>query len=188
VLRVCVRVYACVCVYVCVCVCVCVLYVSVSAHLTPTLTRQPKLWSKHNWYCCHSTLPLTPDYAVCSCLRLCVRVRVCLSACVCMSVRTLIQRLLDSPEYGVSTNDIGVIAPYRKQVQKIRLLLRKENLGAVRVGTVDDYQGRHCLCVVGGWGGGSGLCACVCMCVKISAQFLWADRQNRRLSTCACVR
>jgi hypothetical protein len=31
------------------------------------------------------------------------------------------------------------------QVQKIRLLLRQRGLGAVRVGTVDDYQvGRHC--------------------------------------------
>lgn len=58
-------------------------------------------------------------------------------------MRTLIQRLLSCSDYGVSTNDIGVIAPYRKQVQKIRLLLRKENLGAVRVGTVDDYQGQE---------------------------------------------
>ena len=59
------------------------------------------------------------------------------------AVRTLIQRLLACNDYGVGTNDIGVIAPYRKQVQKIRLLLRKENLGAVRVGTVDDYQGQE---------------------------------------------
>ena len=58
------------------------------------------------------------------------------------AVRTLIKRLLDG-DMGVSTNDIGVIAPYRKQVQKIRLLLRAENLDAVRVGTVDDYQGQE---------------------------------------------
>jgi hypothetical protein len=50
------------------------------------------------------------------------------------TVRTLIQRLLACADYGISTNEIGVIAPYRKQVQKIRLLLRKEELGAVRVG------------------------------------------------------
>jgi hypothetical protein len=30
------------------------------------------------------------------------------------------------------------------QVQKIRLLLRQRGLGAVRVGTVDDYQVRTC--------------------------------------------
>ena len=29
------------------------------------------------------------------------------------------------------------------QVQKIRLLLRERGLGAVRVGTVDDYQGQE---------------------------------------------
>ena len=31
----------------------------------------------------------------------------------------------------------------RAQVQKIRLLLRERGLGAVRVGTVDDYQGQE---------------------------------------------
>lgn len=29
------------------------------------------------------------------------------------------------------------------QVQKVRLLLRERGLGAVRVGTVDDYQGQE---------------------------------------------
>ena len=37
----------------------------------------------------------------------------------------------------------GVVATYRKQVQVIRLLLRARGLGAVRVGTVDDYQGQE---------------------------------------------
>ncbi len=31
----------------------------------------------------------------------------------------------------------------RAQVQRIRLLLRERGLGAVRVGTVDDYQGQE---------------------------------------------
>jgi hypothetical protein len=35
---------------------------------------------------------------------------------------------------------IGVMATYRKQVRKVRLLLRQRGLGEVRVGTVDDYQ------------------------------------------------
>ncbi|KAI7838701.1 hypothetical protein COHA_007499 [Chlorella ohadii] len=46
-------------------------------------------------------------------------------------------------EAGVRADDIGVMATYRKQVQKIRLLLRQRGLGAIRVGTVDDYQGQE---------------------------------------------
>jgi hypothetical protein len=46
---------------------------------------------------------------------------------------------LGSPAPVVAT-DVGVLATYRKQVQKVRLLLRERGLGAVRVGTVDDYQ------------------------------------------------
>lgn len=44
---------------------------------------------------------------------------------------------------NVNPSDIGVIATYRKQVQKIRLLFRQRGLGAIRVGTVDDYQGQE---------------------------------------------
>eukprot|EP00667_Euglena_gracilis_P022319 EG_transcript_24814 len=38
---------------------------------------------------------------------------------------------------------IGVIAPYRSQVVRIRKLLRKRQLHDVRVGTVEDYQGQE---------------------------------------------
>ena len=41
------------------------------------------------------------------------------------------------------TCDVGVIAPYRAQVVRLRMLLRARGLGAVRVGTVDDYQGQE---------------------------------------------
>jgi hypothetical protein len=44
--------------------------------------------------------------------------------------------------HGLAVADIGVIATFRKQVQKLRELLRRCGLGAVRVGTVDDYQVR----------------------------------------------
>ncbi|KAK9799412.1 hypothetical protein WJX73_005424 [Symbiochloris irregularis] len=43
----------------------------------------------------------------------------------------------------VTAGDIGVIATYRKQVQKIRMLLRECDLSSVRVGTVDDFQGQE---------------------------------------------
>ena len=40
-------------------------------------------------------------------------------------------------------DDIGVMAPYRLQVRKLRKLLRSRGLGGIRVGTVDDYQGQE---------------------------------------------
>eukprot|EP00873_Tetraselmis_striata_P024152 jgi/Tetstr1/444416/TSEL_032304.t2 len=39
--------------------------------------------------------------------------------------------------------DVGVIAPFRKQVYEIRRQLRAVNLGGVRCGTVDDFQGQE---------------------------------------------
>ncbi|KAL4423314.1 hypothetical protein ABPG77_006109 [Micractinium sp. CCAP 211/92] len=48
---------------------------------------------------------------------------------------------------GLLPTDIGVMAPFRKQVQKIRLLLRQRGLGAIRCGTVDDYQGQEERCI-----------------------------------------
>ena len=42
-----------------------------------------------------------------------------------------------------SSSDVGVVAPYRKQVQKIREELRRRGLAAVRVGTVHDFQGQE---------------------------------------------
>ena len=44
---------------------------------------------------------------------------------------------------GLKVSDVGVVAPYRSQVIRVRNLLRARNLGAVRVGTVDDYQGQE---------------------------------------------
>lgn len=56
----------------------------------------------------------------------------------------LIEQLLRSKSIqGISSNDIGVIAPYRKQVLIIRSLLRARRLGSIRVGSVDDYQGNE---------------------------------------------
>lgn len=38
---------------------------------------------------------------------------------------------------------LGVIAPYRKQVQQIRISLRNNSLSSIRVGTIEDYQGQE---------------------------------------------
>ncbi|XP_074725434.1 RNA helicase Mov10l1 isoform X2 [Strix uralensis] len=44
---------------------------------------------------------------------------------------------------AVSVTDIGVITPYRKQVEKIRFLLRSIDLADIRVGTVEEFQGQE---------------------------------------------
>lgn len=45
--------------------------------------------------------------------------------------------LISDPSLKVSTADIGVIAAFRSQVLKLRLVLRKEGLGAINVGSVE---------------------------------------------------
>jgi helicase MOV-10 len=39
--------------------------------------------------------------------------------------------------------DVGVIAPYRKQVQKIRWCLEKQHIRGVKVGSVEEFQGQE---------------------------------------------
>ncbi|CAK9869733.1 unnamed protein product [Sphagnum jensenii] len=53
----------------------------------------------------------------------------------------LIDGLLKTSD--VTKEDIGVMAPYRRQVYKLRLVLRSRGLRDIRVGTVDDYQGQE---------------------------------------------
>ena len=48
----------------------------------------------------------------------------------------------------VTTNDIGVVTPFRAQVMHLRQRLRALGLGAIRVGTVDDYQGQEELIII----------------------------------------
>uniref|UniRef100_A0A8B9UAP5 RNA helicase n=1 Tax=Anas zonorhyncha TaxID=75864 RepID=A0A8B9UAP5_9AVES len=49
---------------------------------------------------------------------------------------------------AVSVTDIGVITPYRKQVEKIRFLLRSIDLSDVKVGTVEEFQGQEHLVTI----------------------------------------
>ncbi|XP_073777366.1 RNA helicase Mov10l1 isoform X1 [Danio rerio] len=48
----------------------------------------------------------------------------------------------------ISAADIGVIAPYRKQVEKIRVLLQRVGLGEVKVGSVEEFQGQEFLIMI----------------------------------------
>ncbi|XP_074862033.1 RNA helicase Mov10l1 [Carettochelys insculpta] len=49
---------------------------------------------------------------------------------------------------AVSVTDIGVIAPYRKQVEKIRFLLRNVDLMDIKVGSVEEFQGQEYLVII----------------------------------------
>jgi superfamily I DNA and/or RNA helicase len=54
-----------------------------------------------------------------------------------MVVAQIIQTLI---EEGVPVQSIGVMAPFRGQVVRIRKILRDRNLSAINVGTIEDYQ------------------------------------------------
>uniref|UniRef100_A0A8C5SX99 RNA helicase Mov10l1 n=1 Tax=Laticauda laticaudata TaxID=8630 RepID=A0A8C5SX99_LATLA len=44
---------------------------------------------------------------------------------------------------SVLEKDIGVVAPYRKQVEKITILLRNVDLSDIKVGSVEEFQGQE---------------------------------------------
>uniref|UniRef100_A0A1A8QAW5 Mov10l1, Moloney leukemia virus 10-like 1, homolog n=1 Tax=Nothobranchius rachovii TaxID=451742 RepID=A0A1A8QAW5_9TELE len=48
----------------------------------------------------------------------------------------------------VSSSDIGIIAPYRKQAEKIRMLLAKVGLSDIKVGSVEEFQGQEFLVII----------------------------------------
>ncbi|KAM7414935.1 hypothetical protein PAMA_019653 [Pampus argenteus] len=48
----------------------------------------------------------------------------------------------------VSTSDIGIIAPYKKQCEKIRVLLGKVGLSDIKVGSVEEFQGQEFLVII----------------------------------------
>ncbi|KAM9311728.1 RNA helicase Mov10l1 [Gastrophryne carolinensis] len=49
---------------------------------------------------------------------------------------------------SVAAKAIGVIAPYRKQVEKIRILLRTVDLMDIKVGSVEEFQGQESLVII----------------------------------------
>ncbi|XP_037676848.1 RNA helicase Mov10l1-like [Choloepus didactylus] len=48
----------------------------------------------------------------------------------------------------VSVKDIGVITPYRKQVEKIRILLQNVDLTDIKVGSVEEFQGQEYMAII----------------------------------------
>jgi putative helicase MOV10L1 len=44
---------------------------------------------------------------------------------------------------AVEVQHIGIIAPYRKQVEKIRLLLDSFGVNGIKIGSVEEFQGQE---------------------------------------------
>ncbi|KAI8503666.1 hypothetical protein Bbelb_186370 [Branchiostoma belcheri] len=49
---------------------------------------------------------------------------------------------------SVKQSDLGIITPYRKQVEKLRLLLGSVGLDEVKVGSVEEFQGQERLIII----------------------------------------
>ncbi|XP_078596430.1 RNA helicase Mov10l1-like [Branchiostoma floridae x Branchiostoma japonicum] len=49
---------------------------------------------------------------------------------------------------SVKQSDVGIITPYRKQVEKLRLLLGSVGLDEVKVGSVEEFQGQERLIII----------------------------------------
>nr|XP_057932480.1 RNA helicase Mov10l1 isoform X2 [Doryrhamphus excisus] len=57
-------------------------------------------------------------------------------------------QLAKKPYKPVDTSEIGIIAPYRKQCEKIRILLAKVGLSDIKVGSVEEFQGQEFLVII----------------------------------------
>jgi len=61
-------------------------------------------------------------------------------------VNAYVKKIMETKKNRVEPKDIGIIAPYRKQVEKIRKALEKQNNPALRhikVGSVEEFQGQE---------------------------------------------
>ena len=51
-----------------------------------------------------------------------------------------VKKLLD---FNVDEDDIGIITPYRRQVQKLRWRLEERGMTDITVGTTEEFQGQE---------------------------------------------
>lgn len=58
-------------------------------------------------------------------------------------IAELVEALLSSRRVQCKTSDIGIISAFRKQVVKLRAMLRARGLGAINTGQVEDFQGQE---------------------------------------------
>ncbi|XP_028398184.1 RNA helicase Mov10l1-like isoform X2 [Dendronephthya gigantea] len=59
-----------------------------------------------------------------------------------------VQELRKFKKHPVQLSDIGIITPYRKQVEKIRLLLDRLGMSEIKVGSVEEFQGQERLVII----------------------------------------
>ena len=59
-----------------------------------------------------------------------------------------LQAVTSNSHHPLSFGDIGIITPYRKQVEKIRLLIDKLGMEEVKVGSVEEFQGQERLVII----------------------------------------
>lgn len=51
-------------------------------------------------------------------------------------------------DLGISSSDIGVITPYRKQVEKIRFMINMNEMEMCKIGSVEEFQGQERLVII----------------------------------------
>ncbi|XP_064616004.1 LOW QUALITY PROTEIN: RNA helicase Mov10l1-like [Liolophura sinensis] len=54
-----------------------------------------------------------------------------------------VQMLLHEEPHRIAPEEIGIITAYRKQVEKIRLLMEKLGIPKIKVGSVEEFQGQE---------------------------------------------
>lgn len=59
-----------------------------------------------------------------------------------------VKELQSFKKHPVKLEEIGIITPYRKQVEKIRLLLDRLGMNGIKVGSVEEFQGQERLVII----------------------------------------
>jgi helicase MOV-10 len=60
-----------------------------------------------------------------------------------LQVKGYIENLRTTRSPLIDMKTVGVITPYRKQVEKLKKLLDAHGYGMVKVGTVEEFQGQE---------------------------------------------